>query len=344
MAQPQTLPSTTAPQIAPSVAPGPPPPPPPPPPQAPDDPVDAPFQNGAVPPVNSRPKVSDYIDPVRSLILSAIDYYSCSVLTVDAFPSDAKQEDLVRRAWIDACAHSDHPVRYRLSDRMKRLIGKRKSNARGDASDLIRPQTGSTYKFRDGTTLSNERYNVALYVKLTDKGAFHHKGIDDATGKLTGFAQHPYISQALRHAFFRDPRNGIGFRFPDAFNPIRTETVALVLTIIRFHIEEWATGKHVPGHFKEVEYAGTYRDIIKDLKKWSRSREDVWENIRYKWYKRAYRAGGGTLTQASDVRVPDEVMEEAQAELDGRTGLTDSEGEDGDHEELGNGGSLNDGE
>ena len=44
------------------------------------------------------------------------------------------------------------------------------------------------------------------------------------------------------------------------------------------------------------------------------------------------RAGGGILVDGVEVRVPQAIMEEAQAELAGRTGLTDSEPEDGDME------------
>ena len=44
------------------------------------------------------------------------------------------------------------------------------------------------------------------------------------------------------------------------------------------------------------------------------------------------RAGGGVLVDGVEVRVPQAIMEEAQAELAGRTGLTDSEPEDGDAE------------
>ena len=54
-------------------------------------------------------------------------------------------------------------------------IWARKSNARGDVSDEVRPHTAAAYGFREGATTSNERHNVALYTKLIKNGAFHHK-------------------------------------------------------------------------------------------------------------------------------------------------------------------------
>ncbi len=110
-------------------------------------------------------------------------------------------------------------------------------------------------------------------------------------------------------------QTGYGFRFCEAFNPIRTETIALVLTIvchfrvitvpwlhltsesvishryttaqICFLIQEWATRKHIKGEFKEDEYHVMYHGIVKDIKNWTKDNERVWVNIRAKWYKRA---------------------------------------------------------
>ena len=57
--------------------------------------------------------------------------------------------------------------------------------------------------------------------------------------------------------------------------------------LIRFHLEEWATGKHIQGQFKETEDAAIYRGILKDINKWVGDNDATWKNIRAKWYKRA---------------------------------------------------------
>ncbi|KAI0709806.1 hypothetical protein C8Q76DRAFT_578238, partial [Earliella scabrosa] len=230
---------------------------------------------------------SDYADNVKGLLLEAIEHFSCSILTIDPFPGDSKQEEFVCSAWKKASNANDNPTWYVLSDRTKRIV-------RQSPGAHIHP----------------------VMTLCTDR-----------TEELTGFVQHPYISKAIRIAFFKDARSGIGFRFPEAFNPIPTETVALLLTIIRFHLEEWVTGKHIQGQFKETEYAAIYQGILKDINKWVGDNDMIWKNIRAKWYKRAFRAGGGVLVDGVEVRVPQAIMEEAQAELAGRTGLTNSEPE-----------------
>ncbi|TFK91397.1 hypothetical protein K466DRAFT_596143 [Polyporus arcularius HHB13444] len=290
--------------------------------------IPAPFAGGVVPATNSRPKAGDYIDDVKTLLLRAIEYYVCSIATVNAFPSDAKQEAFVSAAWQKACRAAQEPVAYSLSERMKRVIGQRKSNARGEISDLLRSQTATIYGFRDGQSKSTERHNKAVYQDLIRDGTYHHKAVDVVTKKLSGFAQHAYIPKAIRLAFFGKGATGMGFTFPDAFDPVPTETIALILTVFRFHIEEWKEGKHIQGHFKETDYGQVYSGLIKDINAWASKNEAAWKNIRSKWYKRAYRAGGGVILEDTEVRVAQAVLDDAQAELLARTGLTDSEGED----------------
>ncbi|KAI1783222.1 hypothetical protein LXA43DRAFT_903960 [Ganoderma leucocontextum] len=287
----------------------------------------APFRGGVVPPSGARSKVEDYADDVKELLLDTVKHFSCYIYTKNTFPSDTQQDTFATDAWRAACNMHEEPVRYELSDRMKRIIWARKSNARGDASDEVRSHTAGAYGFRDGATTSNQRHNLALYTKLIKDGSFHHKTFNERTGKPEGFAGHPYISRVIRMAFFGNTRTATGFRYPEAFNPIPTEAVAFVLTVIRAHIEEWSSGHHAQIKFAESEFANTYKGLLDDLKAWVHGQEDVWLNIRKKWYQRAFLAGGGIMSESNNVRVSKSVLDSACEELEGRTGLTDSEEE-----------------
>ncbi|KAM5539178.1 hypothetical protein V8D89_007051 [Ganoderma adspersum] len=288
----------------------------------------APFCGSVAPASGTRPKVEDYTDDVKDLLLNAVKHFSCYIFTKNAFPSDTQQDTFATDAWKAACNAREEQPLYGLSDRMKRVIWARKSNARGDVSDDVRPHTASAYGFRDGTTVANQCHNIALYQKLVKDGAFHHKTSNAQTRKPEGFAGHPYISRAIRLAFFGNTRTSTGFRFPEAYDPIPTEAVAFVLTI-RAHIEEWSTGHHSALQFSESEFAGTYKALLRDLEDWVKGTEDVWLNIRKKWYRRAFLAGGGVMDGATNGRVSKLVLDSAREELKGRTGLTDSEDEGG---------------
>ncbi|KAI1788266.1 hypothetical protein LXA43DRAFT_894932, partial [Ganoderma leucocontextum] len=150
---------------------------------------------------------------------------------------------------------------------------------------------------------------------------------NERTGKPEGFARHPYISRVIRMAFFGNTCMTTGFRYPEAFNPIPTEAVTFVLTVIRAHIEEWSSGHHAQIKFAESEFANTYKGLLDDLKACVHGQEDVWLNICKKWYQRAFLAGGGIMSESNNVRMSKLVLDSAHEELEGRTGLTDSEEE-----------------
>ena len=154
----------------------------------------APFRYGFKPTKGGRPNVGDYIDEVRDLLLLAIARYSVSLFTVNAFPGIAQQHEFVCRAWNEISAAQDKPVPWELSDRMITAvrcllwlrthslihcvviqIGRRKSNARGDISDRIRPLIPEAYKFRSTVNYTNEKHNITLSNQLAEDGMFHHK-------------------------------------------------------------------------------------------------------------------------------------------------------------------------
>ncbi len=152
---------------------------------------EAPFRNGTPPSQGSRPNTGDWVDEVRDLLLLAIARYSVSLFTINAYPDTAKQREFACRAWDDVCASQEKPVPWALSERMITAvrtsnliceltymviqIGKRKSNARGDISDAIRPLIAEAYKFRTAINKANEQYNASRSARLVDNAMFHYK-------------------------------------------------------------------------------------------------------------------------------------------------------------------------
>ncbi|CDO70681.1 hypothetical protein BN946_scf184779.g4 [Trametes cinnabarina] len=182
---------------------------------------------------------------------------------------------------------------------------------------------------RAGSTTSNERFNESLHRTLTDDGTFHYKDINTSTGIRSGFSENRFIPQVVQLAFFPNVRHGIGYKYSSMFNPIPVETVAFVLTVIHASIDEWSSGHQVSASFTEAAHAKFYRGIMDNLNKWAEANPSAWLNIHTKWYKRAFRTGGGVNPMQADVHISKAAMTAARAELGRRTGLTDSE-DDGD--------------
>jgi hypothetical protein len=77
----------------------------------------APFCQGYTP--GPKPKASDYDDGVEKMLLNAMHKYACLILTVDAFPNEAKQTQWAEATWRTACEIGVH---YECSVHMIRLV------------------------------------------------------------------------------------------------------------------------------------------------------------------------------------------------------------------------------
>ncbi|OBZ69717.1 hypothetical protein A0H81_10480 [Grifola frondosa] len=284
------------------------------------------FRAGEQP--KGRPKVHDYEDYVKSLLIEAIRIFECFLYTINPFPNPQETGEWVREIWRMVCAAREDPQQYELTDRMIQLIITRKSNARGDVVDLARTLTPKAYHFQAGDKKNTERKNLQCYRELTDDSAFHYKTFDAVSDTRSGFSQHPYIFELIQKAFFKNTRS-LGVEFRKYFDPIPMVTIAFVLTAISANINEWSTGKHIQTHFRESDQKDIYLNYLGDLQRWEKSAPQVVTNIRKKWHDRARRIAGAMIDDAVNRSVSENAMKAAQLELQGRSGLTDSE-DDGD--------------
>ncbi|EJF55704.1 hypothetical protein DICSQDRAFT_175605 [Dichomitus squalens LYAD-421 SS1] len=150
---------------------------------------------------------------------------------------------------------------------------------------------------------------------------------DVATGHKEKYSEHALIGRSLEIAFFSNTRTGVGFLHSEFFDPIPDQALAFVHTFIHAHICEWFTGRHIREDFSEVKNATFYAGFLADLQSYGSKNPSAWLNIRKRMYSSAFTASGGATLRAQITRVSTFAMEAATAELEGRTGLTDSETE-----------------
>ncbi|KAH8990991.1 hypothetical protein EDB92DRAFT_1862468 [Lactarius akahatsu] len=77
--------------------------------------------------------------------------------------------------------------------------------------------------------------------------------------------RHPIIQQCINVVWFGD-RHGEGVRFPNEFNPMPYEAVALVLTAIECCLDEWSNGVQTELPFTYERYKVTYMSYLTALK------------------------------------------------------------------------------
>ncbi|TBU21273.1 hypothetical protein BD311DRAFT_678795, partial [Dichomitus squalens] len=150
---------------------------------------------------------------------------------------------------------------------------------------------------------------------------------DVATGHKEKYSEHALIGRSLEIAFFSNTRTGVGFLHPEFFDPIPDQALAFVHTFIHAHICEWFTGRRIREDFSEVKNATFYAGFLADLQSYGSKNPSAWLNIRKRMYSSAFTASGRATLRAQITRVSTFAMEAATAELEGRTGLTDSETE-----------------
>ncbi|KAJ7712002.1 hypothetical protein B0H14DRAFT_3902417 [Mycena olivaceomarginata] len=174
------------------------------------------------------------------------------------------------------------------------------------ASAAFRPLFATHYKFQRGTSKAIIAANKDRATTLLKKAAFHYK--DTETRK--GYAENAIIPTARTQIIFKDKKS-LAAIFPSYFNPIPAPYLALEFSVLQFLTHEWST------------------DINE---KWIKYNPVITENLRRKWYKRASQHfAPAEPKKGTHIEEKDE--DPLRLELAGRTGETDSEGEDGNKDE-----------
>ncbi|KAH9913805.1 uncharacterized protein BXZ73DRAFT_20153, partial [Epithele typhae] len=236
----------------------------------------------------------DYVPDIKSLLDQTVDGVYCYLYTTNAFPNRHDLQRTVVGAWQAVCA----------------------------SHRTLAPEA-PVYALDERMVRAVRHPIVATY----DLGAPGRPPMRDR------FAESAIVFDAIRAFFFDRAETSIAFRFPTQFNPMPNAVIALVMTVIRGHIAEWATGKRVNDKFKAESDTGTvghthhYRGFLEDLKQFGDANPQAWLNIRTRMYSKAFRAGGGAELDTSTARVSRATMESATSQLEGRMGLTDSEPE-----------------
>ncbi|GBE88900.1 hypothetical protein SCP_1403080 [Sparassis crispa] len=202
-----------------------------------------------------------------------------------------------------------------------------KSNARGDLINEIRKHIAAAYGFVPGDKPAAQRKNVKLYQGLIHESTFHYKDFDLDVGSRSGFLRNTIVTKLIKECFFKN-KNSVGIKFRKYFDPIRTPTLALLLTGVEHCIKEWSTGIHAQVAFSEFENKPWYLNHMEDITKWARSSPGVVCNLCKKWHDHARRATGVADDDAPTGHLSAAAIEDAQKELQGHTGEMDSEAED----------------
>ncbi|PPR06351.1 hypothetical protein CVT26_004625 [Gymnopilus dilepis] len=197
------------------------------------------------------------------------------------------------------------------------LLRKRGTRIRGHVLTKIR-QCLVIFGFENKANPATKMKNEMLYQKLKKDSCFHYKDIE----ARKGFAEGKIVSDCLKATWFED-KDSQGVVFSTLFNPVPAETIAAILTVIDFCLDEWSTGVQVKATMWEKDVIARHKVFREDVNKWCATNKNVTTSIRTKI------RDAGAVDDAVVVSTLDkDMLEQMKDELEGRTGETDSEAEE----------------
>ncbi|KAK7035125.1 hypothetical protein R3P38DRAFT_3184678 [Favolaschia claudopus] len=298
---------------------------------------------GPVEPVKGgKPKASDYEANVAAIINRAAHEYELKILIKNYNPDVVQQTSWAKETYRTAGRIAGQ--RYRLTERIAKILTSRGSHARGMVISAARGLFANNYGFKTGTTSSSAiKFNQKLAAKLVEKSAFHYK---DPDSPLLNFAENKIFSAMRKQSIFKNKRS-IGIVYKSQFNPYPNELLALEFCALEHCANEWKTGVYVQTGFDETSIAEMYPKHLASIEQWNAMEPEVVKNIRTKFFKRASNGlivSSVAVDKTSQIDADQEMA--LRAALAGRSGLTDSEdeGEDGEQEESSNANGEEDGQ
>ncbi|KAK0429700.1 hypothetical protein EV421DRAFT_2042551 [Armillaria borealis] len=277
--------------------------------------------------VNQR----DYDGKVRDILHKVCKRWERHIYTVNGYPDDETQRQWLQELWDEACEEASEM--YELTAGMKTMIKRRSARVRGAMKTDIKSLVVATYGFVTSNKKATVEQNKKKYVMLATRGAFTCK---EPKTRRYRFENKILLMAIIEHFFGH--RKAPGIIWEDDFDPIKPETLALIVTIIEHCIEEWADGSYKAQNLNDATQSSRYLAHMSDIKAWCKEDERVTTNIRKLWVAKGRRVFIHLMhadikpKQESTGYVDDDEKERLCTDLEGRTGETDSEAEDDDDE------------
>ncbi|KAI0337581.1 hypothetical protein BDW22DRAFT_1488247 [Trametopsis cervina] len=292
------------------------------------------FKNDVIP-VGIKPREHDYSGTTLAIILRAVKRFEVKLLTVSAFPSHETIHLWTRQSLSESCQE----VGKRLPsgsavERICKLIEARPSTIRGQVKNRVISKIVEVFGMQVDTTKTvNEEANQHRYNHLVstvggdgDPNRYCFKDFDAEEPQYLG--EHEVLLRALQESCFKSSTD-IGIEFRASFDPISLSTIAMLLTMVRFGLDRWATGRLIQNggkkDFTEKEYKTIYNAHLIHLKDWEDANPPVMQKIRKRMYRKLIRLGNIELEEDTPAGLSASIRQRAVARLADRTGDTDSE-------------------
>ncbi|KAH9035139.1 hypothetical protein EDB83DRAFT_2318825 [Lactarius deliciosus] len=202
------------------------------------------------------PQDGTYDEQMRRTIDVAEATYRCFLGSKDPFPTLEQASNWAKSVWPIASTKTGTRLSPPddLADRLAVVVSRFLTNVKAKVTPLVTKFYG--FETGEAAEILNRNTERAQNLKTDTTFINGEHGIP---------YPHPIIQQCIDVVWFGD-RHGEGVRFPNEFNPMPYEAIALVLTAIECCLDEWSNGVQTELPFTYERYKVTYMSHLTALK------------------------------------------------------------------------------
>ncbi|KAG9091538.1 hypothetical protein FS749_016466, partial [Ceratobasidium sp. UAMH 11750] len=208
------------------------------------------------------------------------------------------------------------------STMVKQIMVNNLATGRGRFKDPVRPLVQHTLKLiKPALTDEDVQYNLEIFFSV-HPNTFHCKQFSPPSGHY----ESDLLTNAIATTMFSGP-NAVGVVYKEFFNPMPLTTVAFVLAIVQFCIEEYETGNFRPHDLSMTDLLNKYVAHLRGLKEASAAAKKRMARLQQHWHDYGLKYSGTSnvgedvyqpITQRRDVR-PDTPEPESEDENEAET-------------------------
>ncbi|KAI0701571.1 hypothetical protein C8T65DRAFT_741632 [Cerioporus squamosus] len=235
--------------------------------------------------------------------------------TSNPYPSLVEKDRLINQAYEDACNVLGWDASsYTLTDEDMKMFRQEDTNIRSRVRREAAKLVPNVYGLHVNPTPEQREANHKRASWLLEDSRFHYEDLDMKEGRF----QHGIIGMVIDLVWFPHP-NALGCIYQEHFNPIRHQTIALVLTAIHHVLSVYKeAGRHIRMEFTADAFT-KYDEYIVALDQFDRGfMGHVWRRYRRYLFTRGLSHAGTEEEVAAEPVIslaPPEEMDREYARL-----------------------------
>ncbi|KAG1842605.1 hypothetical protein F4604DRAFT_1544487, partial [Suillus subluteus] len=198
-------------------------------------------------------RAGDFDEVTKDVLTTATSIYRCLVVTETPFPKSLLIETkLAKHAWREASNVAGLTVQHWSKWRT--------SHVRGELKTKMCGLTASFFGFWESCSIAAIQANRDLAEALKEGASFVFKDWE----MKSGIYKSDLMQSGINDMWFANHIDE-GIVYASYFDPLPVKLIALVLTVVKCCIDEWATGVREDIKFAVVSYSPVYLVHLESL-------------------------------------------------------------------------------